>query len=88
LQLLIGYSTITRPPGQHAVLLATLEDGAQVILDNAERDLVLPGADRHFHPMYAVSRDQLYRASPGNGSLAPPLPYELGQRIARQQLAP
>lgn len=87
LQLLIGYSTITRPPGQHAVLLATLDDGAQVILDNAEHDLVLPSEDRHFHPMYAVTRDQLYQASPGSGSLAPPLPYELGKRIARRQLA-
>ncbi|MDQ8036507.1 MAG: transglutaminase-like cysteine peptidase [Pedobacter sp.] len=71
LSVLIGFSSITRPPGPHAVLMATMEDGAQVILDSAVAGLSLPADNYGFFPAYALTRQALYRVAPLPGHIAP-----------------
>ena len=68
--LLIGYSTLGQAPETHAVLLVTLPDGSQLILDSSENHVVPPSVDHHFKPLLALQRDYLYMVGaqgPGQG---------------------
>lgn len=58
--LLLGFSTMGETPESHAVLLVTLPDGSQVILDSLEKHVLPPADDHHFKPMMAIDRDSLY----------------------------
>ena len=60
LYLLLGFSTWSERPQSHAVLLATLPDGSQVILDSMEKHVLPPADDHYFQPMMAIDRDNLY----------------------------
>lgn len=71
LSVVIGFSSVTRPPGPHAVLMAFMEDGAQVILDNAVVGLSLPADNYGFFPAYALTRQAFYRVAPLPGHRAP-----------------
>lgn len=64
LAMLVGTSRRTELPQWHAVLMVTLDDGAQVILDSAESDLVVPAGDYHFIPRYALTRTHVYKVMP------------------------
>ena len=65
LYLLIGYSTMGDRPETHAVLMATLPDGSQLILDSLEKHVLPPSADHHFKPMMALERQYLFLVKPG-----------------------
>ncbi|MDQ8036505.1 MAG: transglutaminase-like cysteine peptidase [Pedobacter sp.] len=84
---LIGFSKITAPPGPHSVLLVTMKNGAQVILDSAESHIVLPNEDHHFYAMYAVTRSSLYQVAHLKGDEPPPFQPALGGRAARRHMA-
>lgn len=84
---LIGFSRITAPPGPHSVLLVTMKNGAQVILDSAESHIVLPSEDHHFYAMYAVTRSNLYQIAHMKGEEPPPLQPALGGRAERRHMA-
>ncbi|HEX6590936.1 MAG TPA: hypothetical protein VF050_02960 [Moraxellaceae bacterium] len=80
---LIGFSKITAPPGPHSVLLVTMDNGAQVILDSAEKYVAIPSEDHHFYPLYAVTRTSMFHVAPLKGERAPPL--RMGRRQGRYQ---
>lgn len=80
LYVLIGFSEVTRPPGLHAVLMVVMEDGAQVLLDSAENRLSLPRDNYGFYPVYALTRQALYRIAPLSGHIAP---QQLSHHIKR-----
>lgn len=56
----VGFSNFANPPASHAVLLATLDDGAQLLLDSLEDEVSPPKADHHFSPMYALTRQHIF----------------------------
>jgi predicted transglutaminase-like cysteine proteinase len=60
LYLLIGFSTFGSQPETHAVLMATLPDGSQLILDSLEKHVLPPSDDHHFNPMMALDRGSFY----------------------------
>lgn len=64
LYLLVGFSTIGDKPETHAVLMATLPDGTQMILDSNERRVRPAATDEHFKPMMALEREYLYMVRP------------------------
>lgn len=64
LYLLVGFSTAGDRPEPHAVLMATLPDGTQMILDSNERRARPAATDDHFKPMMALERQFLYMVKP------------------------
>lgn len=68
LYLVLGFSNLGPKPETHAVLMATLPDGSQLILDSLEKRVLPPAADHHFTPMVAIERDHLYFVGAGPAS--------------------
>lgn len=69
--LLLGFSTYNGDAETHAVLMATLPDGSQVILDSQNPRIFAPADDARFTPMLAINRDSFYlvgRTSPTQAS--------------------
>ncbi len=58
--LLVGVSDLSGKKEGHAVLLAVLDDGSQLILDSATDWMTPPRDDHHFFPVYAVNRSGYY----------------------------
>jgi hypothetical protein len=52
---LVGVTDINRRKQSHAVLLAELEDGSQLLLDSLSDFIRPPHDDHHFFPVYGVS---------------------------------
>jgi predicted transglutaminase-like cysteine proteinase len=65
--ILVGYSTFSNPPQSHAVLMVTLSNGAQLVLDSLEDNVEPPKEDHHFNPIYAVTQDHLYMTAVSGG---------------------
>jgi predicted transglutaminase-like cysteine proteinase len=64
LALLVGHSAEAVPPAFHAALLVTLENGAQMVLDSAEPDVLVPRHGYHFIAAYALTRTHIYKVIP------------------------
>lgn len=64
LAIVVGTSSRSRPPAMHVVLLATLADGTQLLLDSAEPGILAPRDDDYFTPAYALTRTQIYKVMP------------------------
>ena len=63
LYILIGTTDRSGKSEGHALLMAVLPDGSQLLLDSMTR-VVLPPADDHpFHPIYAIDRDRYYHVA-------------------------
>lgn len=62
--LLVGYSMMGDQPETHAVLMATLPDGTQMILDSNEKRVKPAATDKNFKPMMALEREYLYMVKP------------------------
>ena len=62
LHLLLGFTTYnsSSKPETHAVLLVTLPDRSQVILDNMEKRILPPADSKDFTPMIAIDRSSFY----------------------------
>lgn len=58
--LLMGFSTYNGDAETHAVLMATLPDGSQVILDSQNPRILAPADDTRFTPMMAINRESFF----------------------------
>ncbi len=72
LAVLVGYSWITLPPGGHAILMATMADGSQVLLGSAMRELSTPAENQSYYPAYALTLHKIYKVQPLLGHAVPP----------------
>lgn len=61
--LLVGTSDYSGRTEGHAVLLVTLADGSQLILDSVTPWILPPGDDHHFFPLYAVNGEHYYKVA-------------------------
>lgn len=64
LAIVVGESARTDPPATHVVLLVTLENGAQLLLDSVEREVMAPRDNFQFTPAYALTRMHVYKVKP------------------------
>ena len=60
LAVVVGVSTAGGERRAHAVLLATLGDGTQLVLDTLASRVLAPRDGRDFEPMYATGRGRLW----------------------------
>lgn len=63
MHLLVGTSDLSGRTEGHAVLMVTLADKAQLILDSATPWIHPPSDEHHFFPIYAVQRDHYYKVA-------------------------
>ncbi|MCB1645953.1 MAG: transglutaminase-like cysteine peptidase [Pseudomonadales bacterium] len=57
---LVGFSNFFQPAESHAVLMATMKDGSQLVMDSLEDAVEPPSEEHHFSALYAVTRDHLF----------------------------
>jgi len=60
LMVLVGYSLMTSTAHSHAILLVTMENENQLLLDSLELDILPPSADHHFQPLFGLTKDHLF----------------------------
>ena len=59
----VGFSSFSNPPQAHAILMAKLDNGSQVLLDSLEDQIELPRTDHHFSAIYAVTREHIWHVA-------------------------
>lgn len=60
LMILVGLSNFGSPPKSHAILMVTLKDGSQLLLDSLETGIFPPSEDHHFKPAIGVTKYHSY----------------------------